>query len=50
MWEEEIFEKGQVKVAAGLREMNMDAERLERGVPIEEGVKFYWLAWSVERL
>jgi hypothetical protein len=36
MWEEEIFERGQVKVTADLRETNLDTERLERGVFIEE--------------
>ena len=50
MWEEQIFEKGKIKVNAVLRETNMAVERLERAVPIEEGVKFYVLAWSVERL
>ena len=50
MWEEQIFEKGQVKVSTVLRETNMAVERLERAVPIGEGVKFYSLAWSVERL
>jgi len=50
MWEKEIFEKGQVKVNTVLRELNMAVERKERAVPLEEGIKFYWLAWSVERL
>jgi len=50
MWEEQIFEKGKVKVNAVLRETNMTTERLERAVPIEEGAQFYLLAWSVERL
>ena len=47
MWEEEIFEKGQVKVNANLREFNMV---VERAVPVEEGTKFHLLTWSVERL
>ena len=50
MWEEQIFKKGQVKVNTVLKEMNMTAERVERGVPIEEGAKFYGLIWCVERL
>jgi hypothetical protein len=49
MWEEQIFEKGQVRVNTVLRETNMAAERLERGIQIEEGARFYVLAWSVER-
>jgi len=50
MWEEQIFEKGQVKVSTVLKELDMVVERRERAVPVEEGTKFYWLAWSVERL
>ena len=50
LWEEQIFEKGQVKVNTVLREVNMAVERKESAVPPEEGTKFYWLAWSVERL
>ena len=50
LWEDKVFEKGQVKVTADLVEMNMDAERLNRGVFIEEGAKFYTLVWSIERL
>ena len=51
IWEEQIFERGEVtKVNAVLREMNMTAERLERAVPIEEGVIFCVVARSVERL
>ena len=49
MWEEQIFEKGQVKVNAALKEFNLITER-ERAVPVEEGTKFYLLVWSVERL
>ena len=45
MWEEEIFEKGQVRVNAVLEE----AKSVEKGVAIE-GAKFYWLVWSIERL
>ena len=50
MWEEQVFEKGQVKVTAILHETNMAVERLERAVPIPEEAKFYVLFWSVERL
>ena len=50
MWEEQIFEKGQVRVHAALREMSNAAERLGVARPVEEGTKFYGLAWSVERL
>ena len=50
MWEEQIFEKGQVKAHAVLREMSNAAERLGVARPVEEGTKFYGLAWSVERL
>jgi len=50
MWEERIFGKGQVRVSTVLKELNMAVERKERAVPLEEGTKFYWLAWSVERL
>lgn len=52
MWEEEVFERGQVKAAAILIELNKAAERLGmgKGLPIKEGAKFYGLAWSVERL
>ena len=47
MWEEQIFEKGQVKVNTVLRKMDMATEKFERVGPIEE---FYFLVWSVERL
>ena len=52
MWEEEVFESGQVKVATVLVEMNMVAEKLGlgKGLPVEEGAIFYGLVWSVERL
>ena len=50
MWEEQIFEKGQVKANTVLKEIDMAVERLERAVPVQGGVKFYLLAWSVERL
>ena len=50
MWEEEIFKKGQVKADTFLKELDMAVERKERAVPVEVGTKFYWLAWSVERL
>jgi hypothetical protein len=50
MWEEQVFEKGHVKVSAVLREPNAVAEERRRKVPVEEGTKFYWLALSIERL
>ena len=48
MWEEQIFEKGQVKVDTILKELSVTAEG--RVLPAGGGTKFYWLAWSVERL
>ena len=50
MWEEQIFEKGQVKVNAVLRDITTTMRRWKGGVQVEEGDKFYWLEWSVERL
>ena len=52
MWEEEIFERGQVKVTTVLIEINKAAEKLglARGHQVDKGAKFYGLAWSVERL
>ena len=50
MWEEQIFQKGQVKASAFLVEMSMAAERLGVMDPARKGAKFYGLAWSVERL
>lgn len=50
LWEEQIFEKGQVKVTTRLVEMDMVAEGLDRVLPLPEGVKPHWLFWSVERL
>jgi len=50
MWEEEIFEKGQVKVNTVLTDMTVLAKRLEKTDPIEEGAMYYSLDWSVERL
>jgi hypothetical protein len=49
MWEEQIFEKGQVKVNTVLMDMTAIVERLEKA-PSEEEAKFYLLDWSVERL
>jgi len=49
MWEEQIFEKGQVKASAALKEVNV-VEGRARAIPVKEGARFYWLAWSVERL
>jgi hypothetical protein len=50
MWEEQIFEKGQVKVNAALRDMTMFFGRFDSRFSIEEGDKLYFLDWSVERL
>ena len=49
LWEERVFEKGQVKVTTRLVEVNMTAERLDRVFSVE-GMKPYWLFWAVERL
>ena len=50
MWEEQIFEKGQVKVSTVLRDVTMIAEKLGVVAPIKEGIEIYLLDWSVERL
>ena len=50
MWEEQIFEKGQVKVNADLEEIAVAAGRLGKAISVEAGTKFYFLSWSVERL
>ena len=50
MWEEKIFEKGQVKVNIIFREMNITAKKLERAAPVEEGAKNYSPTWSIDRL
>jgi len=50
MWEEQIFEKGQVKVNVVLKDMTMLVKEFDRGVSVEEGAMYYWLVWSVERL
>jgi hypothetical protein len=50
MWEEQIFEKGQVKVNTSLSDVTMFAGRLDGRFSIEEGAKLYFLDWSVERL
>ena len=50
MWEEQIFEKGQVKVNTVLKERNTATGRLEQAAPVEAGTKSYHLSWSVERL
>ena len=52
IWEEEVFERGRVKVTTTMIELNKAAERLGMGRsnPDEDGAKFYGLAWSVERL
>lgn len=48
MWEEQIFEKGQVKVNTILKEVNVTSRR--RVLPVWAKTKLYWLIWSVERL
>jgi len=52
MWEEEVFEGGQVKATAILVDAHEVAVRLGMagGPPGSEGAKLYGLAWSVERL
>jgi len=48
MWEEQIFEKGRVKVDTVLEDLSMTA--LGTVLPVGGGTKLYWLSWSVERL
>ena len=48
MWEERIFEKGQVKVNTALKGLDMSVEG--RSVLVGGGTDSYWLSWSVERL
>jgi hypothetical protein len=50
MWEECIFEKGQVKATAALVEISMAAERYGVARPVAKDAKFYALSWSVQRL
>ena len=50
MWEEQIFEKGQVKVNTVLKEMNTATGRLGKAAPVEAETPIYFLSWSVERL
>jgi len=50
IWEEQIFEKGQVKVNTALRDITTAVKKWGGAVQIEEGTKFYLLDWSVERL
>ena len=51
LWEEQIFERGQVKVTTTLVEVDMVAERADRILPlVVEGHKPHWLFWSIERL
>ena len=47
MWEDQIFEKGQVKVSAVLWELDLV---VYRAIPVDEETKFHWLVWSIERL
>ena len=48
LWEEQVFEKGQVKVTTSFTEIDIAAERLDQVFPGR--TKRYWLLWSVERL
>ena len=48
MWEQQIFEKGQVKVNTVLKGLDMSAEG--RVVLAVGGANSYWLTWLVERL
>jgi len=48
MWEEQVFEKGQVKVNTVLKRLDVSAEG--RAVLVGGNIKSYWLTWSVERL
>lgn len=50
LWEERVFEKGQVRVTATLVEVDVVAERYDQIIPVMEGIKPYWLLWSVERM
>ena len=50
LWEEQIFEKGQVRVNAVLEERDAGIKRRDKVVPVEEGTKSHWFFWSVERL
>ena len=50
MWEEQIFDRGQVKVKVIFREVDLSAHWLKEVFPAEEGSKFGQLFWSVERL
>ena len=50
MWEEQIFEKGQVKVNTTLKDVTAIVEKLEgKALPVG-GARFYLLDWFVERL
>ena len=49
-YDEQIFDKGQVKVKAILREVDLSSHRLKKVFLVEEGSKFGFLFWSVERL
>ena len=50
MWEEQIFEKGQIKVNTILREKGFAGGKLGKVFPVEVGDKSYVLVWSIERL
>ena len=49
MWEEQVFEKGQVKANTILWEVP-ESTQLSKEFPVEKETKFYLLIWSVERL
>jgi len=51
LWEEQVFEKGQVKVTTALVEVDMVAERASQLLPhLDLRHKPHWLFWSVIRL
>ena len=50
MWEEQIFNKGQIKVKTIFREVDLSTHPLGKIYPAEEGAKFGFLFWSVERV
>lgn len=50
LWEEQIFEKGQVKVTTSLVKVDVAKEGFDRVIPLPEGYQPYWLFWSLERL
>ena len=49
IWEEQVFEKGQVKATTILWEVP-ESTQLSKEFPVEKETKFYLLIWSIERL